>query len=187
MAGNGPARVSPEVGIQPDWAMLKQVHSAMVVEATSPGRMGQGDALVTQTVGLPIAVLMADCGGIVLEAGNTVGVVHAGWRGVVAGVVAEAARYIEENMADRVLRAALGPLIGPCCFEVGEEVAARFPGWESTTRWGTRSVDLAAAIRAQAPDAVWWSADACTRCGEGWFSHRRNGTVSRMAAIGWMS
>lgn len=180
--------VSTKIGIRNEWATVRQVHGATVLEVTRPGRAGVGDALVTRVAGLPLAILTADCGGIVLESDRAVGVVHAGWRGVTAGVVAEAAAYIEgvSEGRDRVSKAAIGPLIGPCCFEVGDEVVERFEGWESTTRWGTRSVDLGEAIRAQVPDASWWSADACTRCGGGWFSFRATGTRSRMAAIGWM-
>lgn len=183
-----PASVSTRIGIAPEWATVRQVHGAAVLEVARPGRAGVGDALVTRAVGLPLAVFTADCGGIVLESDSAVGVVHAGWRGVAAGVVAEATGYIEgvSEGRDRVSRAAVGPLIGPCCFEVGDEVAERFEGWECTTRWGTRSVDLGEAIRAQVPHASWWSADACTRCGEGWFSFRATGTRSRMAAIGWI-
>ena len=188
MAGGKPASVSMRIGIRPEWATVRQVHGADVLEVTRAGRAGAGDALVTRSTGLPLAVLTADCGGVVLESDGAVGVVHAGWRGVAAGVVAEAAAYLEtvSKGRDPVSRAAVGPLIGSCCFEVGDEVVERFEGWESTTRWGTGSVDLGEAIRAQVPDASWWSADACTRCGEGWFSFRATGTKSRMAAIGWI-
>ena len=188
MVRRGPASVSMSIGIQPEWATIRQVHGAAVLEVARPGRAGVGDALVTRAIGLPLAVLTADCGGIVLESDGAVGVVHAGWRGVAAGVVAEAAGYLEglSEGRKRVSRAAVGPLIGPCCFEVGDEVVERLGGWQSTTRWGTTSVDLGEAIRAQVPGASWWSADACTRCGEGWFSFRATGTESRMAAIGWM-
>lgn len=188
MARRRSASVPMSIGIRSEWATVRQVHGADVKAVTRPGRAGIGDALVTRTVGLPLAVFTADCGGIVLESNSAVGVVHAGWRGVAAGVVAKAAAYLEQvsDGRDRVSRVAVGPLIGPCCFEVGDEVAERFGGWESTTRWGTRSVDLGEAIRAQVPGASWWSADACTRCGDGWFSFRATGTKSRMATIGWI-
>ena len=128
-----------------------------------------------------VAVLTADCGGIVLESDTTVAAVHAGWRGAAAGVVGHTATAM-----DGVRRAALGPTIGPCCYEVGPEVADRFAGHLATTTWGTTSVDLASAIRAQLADVQWWQADACTRCGDGWFSHRGSATAERQAAIGWL-
>ncbi len=106
---------------------------------------------------------------------------HAGWRGAAAGVMGQAT-----SAMGGVRRAALGPTIGSCCYEVGPEVAAQFTGHLATTTWGTTSVDLASAIRAQLPDVEWWQADACTRCGEGWFSHRGTATPERQAAIGWL-
>ena len=159
-----------------------------MLEVDQPGPAGEGDALATGGRSLPLAVFTADCAAVVLESEAAVAVVHAGWRGAAAGVVSHAARYLERRMAwrDPVLRAAMGPLIGPCCFEVGDEVAALFPGRETTTTWRTRSVDLGEIIRAQLPDVMWWSLDACTRCGDGWFSHRATGTRNRQAAIGWI-
>lgn len=180
--------VSVQLGIQPDWATARQFHGSELLEVTEPGQAGDGDALLTSSRRLPLAVLTADCAAVVLESAHAVAVVHAGWRGAAAGIVSDAALYLERRTAHRepVLRAAMGPLIGPCCFEVGDEVAAVFPGWEATTTWRTTSVDLGAAIRAQIPGVTWWSLDACTRCGDGWFSHRANATRSRLAAIGWM-
>ncbi|MCY4370110.1 MAG: polyphenol oxidase family protein [bacterium] len=180
--------VSTQLGIKPEWATARQIHGAKLLEVKEPGRAGEGDALFTVSRALPLAVFTADCAAIVLESAGAVAVVHAGWRGAAAGVVSDAAGYLEERASrhEPVLRAAMGPLIGPCCFEVGDEVAAVFPGWESTTTWRTTSVDLGGAIRAQVPGAKWWSLDACTRCGDGWFSHRANATRFRQAAIGWI-
>ena len=175
--------VSTGLGIPSEWATVTQVHGTEVVDVEGAGPAGEGDALATGSRSLPLAVMTADCGGVVLETTAAVAVVHVGWRGVAAGVVANAARHLAPFGG--VVRAALGPTIGPCCFEVGAEVATLFPRHASTTDWGTTSVDLRAAIRAQIPDTVWWTADACTRCGEGWFSHRGNGTRYRLAALGW--
>lgn len=179
--------VSEELGIPSAWAALRQVHGARVVEVDRPGPAGEGDALATARRRLPLAVFTADCAGVVLESAGAVAVVHAGWRGAAAGAVAEAAACLErEQLGGAVLRAAAGPALGPCCFEVGPEVARLFPGHRSRTSWNTESVDLGAALRAQAPRASWWSAGACTRCRPGWFSHRRDGRPDRLAAIGWM-
>lgn len=188
MARGDNRAVSTEVGIPTEWAMVRQVHGAGVVAVTSAGRAGDGDALVTLRRGLPLSVFTADCAGVVLEAEAAVAVAHAGWRGAAAGVVSETVRGLRRLLGERgrVARAALGPMIGPCCFEVGDDVAGLFPGYEASTSWGAGAVDLGAAIRDQAPGASWWSADACTCCGDGWFSHRADGAASRMAAIGWI-
>ena len=188
MARGDRAEVSARLGIRDHWATAKQIHGARVLDVTASGRAGSADALVTSKNDLPVAVFTADCAGVVLETARAVAVVHAGWRGAAAGVVANAARRLERGTSryGPVRRAALGPLIGPCCFEVGDEVAALFPGWETATTWKTTSVDLRGLIRAQVPSAVWWSMDDCTMCGEEWFSHRADGTHSRQAAIGWI-
>ncbi len=188
MAREDRTEVSDRLGIPGDWATARQVHGDRVLAVEDPGHAGAGDALVTTRNDLPLAVMTADCAGVVLETDGAVAVVHAGWRGAAAGVVANAAGYLERRAGryEPVRRAAIGPLIGPCCFEVGDEVAAVFPGRETMTTWNTTSVDLRGAIRAQVPSAEWWSLDDCTKCGAGWYSYRADGTCSRQAAIGWI-
>ena len=181
--------VSRSLGIRPEWASsLKQVHGADVITATGPGRSEPGDALVTDVVGLPLAIMTADCVGVVLETEHAVGVAHAGWRGVLAGVVAEAARRVERmgRRTGPVLRAATGPLIGSCCFEVGPEVAGLFHDRYVKSTGGMTTVDLGTAVREQVPGAEWWSVEACTRCEDGWFSFRADRTGLRQATIGWI-
>ena len=188
MVSGDRADVSSALGITAEWASLRQVHGKDVLTATEPGRAGPGDALVTGARGLPLAVMTADCVGGVLETEDAVGVAHAGWRGVVAGVVAAAARRLEclGSRPGPVLRAAAGPLIGPCCFEVGPEVAGLFHDRHVKSTGGMTTVDLATAVREQVPHAEWWSVEACTRCEEGWFSFRADRTGHRQAALGWI-
>jgi copper oxidase (laccase) domain-containing protein len=121
----------------------------------------------------------------VIEADGGVGVAHAGWRGVEAGVV-EHLRATMESAGWNLLRSAIGPGIGPCCFEVGPEVAARFPENTSTTTWGTVGVDLPAAVASQLAGLEVWQARSCTRCSDEYFSHRRDATRARMAGIAWL-
>ena len=82
--------------------------------------------------------------------------------------------------------AAVGPGINPCCFEVGSEVAEVFPGSVAETSWGTVSIDLPAVARRDLAGIETWGSGACTRHEEGWFSHRKDGTSKRLAAIGWV-
>ena len=72
--------VSEELGISPDWAFVHQVHGATVAVATEPGNLGDADAIVSSSLGLPIAVATADCVAVIIEARDAVAVVHAGWR-----------------------------------------------------------------------------------------------------------
>jgi len=85
------------------------------------GNCGDGDALVTVEPGLALLVVTADCVPVLLAAGTKVAAVHAGWRGFVDGVVAATLAQFEDP---RRVTAWIGPAIGPCCYEVGEEVAA---------------------------------------------------------------
>jgi hypothetical protein len=177
--------VSSDLAISNTWATVQQVHGGAVVEANRPGSLGDADALYTGTAGLPLAVFTADCLAVVLEADRGVGIAHAGWRGVVAGVV-DNLKVSMEAAGWNLLRAAIGPGIGPCCFEVGPEVAALFPADPSTTTWGTASVDLPAAVASRLDGLEIWNAGVCTRCSDGFFSHRRDETPARMAGIVWM-
>jgi YfiH family protein len=107
-------------------ATLRQIHSDIVVYADRDGCLAEGDALLSDTPGRLVGVKTADCLPILLvdERHRTVAAVHAGWRGAVTGVVrstlrAMAARW---NTDAEDVHAALGPGIGPCCFEVGPDV-----------------------------------------------------------------
>lgn len=178
-------RLSSSLNISPAWASVRQVHGAGVVQAREPGEQGEADAVWTSVRSLPLAVFTADCLGVVLHGDGAVGVAHAGWRGAAAGVVAELRRAMEAAGV-APLRAWLGPGIEPCCFEVGAEVAQRFPGRVSTTTWGSTSVDLSGAVTDQLDGLEVWNARRCTRHHDDLYSHRRNRTRQRMAAIGWM-
>ena len=117
------------------WA--RQVHgtTCLVADARPPGEIGEGDALITTRPGAPLAVFTADCVAVVVaepERG-VLAVAHAGWRGTVAGILGRLVRTLAERFAVRPerLRAAIGPSIGPCCYEVDEPVVgplrAAFP------------------------------------------------------------
>ncbi|HEX6299105.1 MAG TPA: polyphenol oxidase family protein [Acidimicrobiia bacterium] len=172
------------IGLDQDWAEVTQVHGDTVIEATEPGVGGEADALWTTQRGLPLAVFTADCFGVVLVADGAVGVAHAGWRGLVAGVVPKLRAAMDEA-GNAPVRAAVGPGIGPCCFEVGSEVAELFTA-EATTTWETDSVDLRAELSEQLAGLDVWTANACTFHDPGWFSHRFDGTTKRLATIGWV-
>jgi len=177
--------VSSWLGISRQWATLRQVHGTRVVKAGGPGELDEADSIWTEQPGLPLAVFTADCFGVVLLADGAVGVAHAGWRGVSAGVVSR----LREEMAGHghpPRRAAIGPGIGPCCFEVGPEVAERFPADAAETSWGSTSVDLASALRRELDGIDVWVSGACTMHDPGHFSHRHTRTLLRHATIAWI-
>lgn len=181
----GLREVSRRLGIPAEWAILRQVHGTAVVRAAGPGPLGDGDAAFTTEGDLPLGVSTADCYPVIVEGVGGAGIAHAGWRGVAAGVVAA---LVEAMVAGGVTprRAAIGPGIGPCCFEVGAEVAERFPEWRTTTTWGTTSVDLRRGLAASLRGLDLWVSEDCTMCGTGYHSHRRDGTSRRQMAVAWL-
>lgn len=179
------ADLARRLGISDRWATLTQVHGSKVVEVDRPGLQGEADAMFTATSGLPLAIFTADCAGVVVQAPGAVGVAHAGWRGAASGVV-EALVTGMRRAGFEPATAAIGPALGPCCLEVGPEVSARFDGFTARTSWDSESIDLEQAITSQLGGMKVWAANRCTLHEPGWFSHRRDGTVARMATIAWL-
>ena len=177
-------RFANSLGISGDWATVSQVHGAHVVEAHRDGDLGSADGIFTKQPGVPIAVFAADCVPVVLESEVGVGVAHAGWRGLVGGVV-EAVRVAMSQAGAPARRAAIGPSIGPCCYEVGPEVIEKLSAFGNTTTWGAPSVDLRAAAISQLGDLAVEDVSVCTHHGDG-FSHRRDKTTARHATVAWV-
>ena len=187
------------------WATLRQVHSARVLradharlgqgppEALPP--LGEGDALVTAEPGILLAVLVADCAPVLLAdpAAGAVAAVHAGWRGLAAGVVEAAVEALAALGADPAATVGLvGPAVGGCCYEVGEDVratvGARCPAALATTRAGRPALDPAlgaAEALARAGVGEVRVAGECTFDHPGrHFSHRRDhGRTGRQAGL----
>jgi purine-nucleoside/S-methyl-5'-thioadenosine phosphorylase / adenosine deaminase len=182
---NRRALVSGALGINAEWAFLNQVHGAEVRNASRSGNLGDGDAIVAFTPGIPIMVATADCVPIAIEAERAVAVVHAGWRGAVAGVLLETLRTLREA-GHEPLRAAIGPAIGACCYEVGPEVAERFPGFVAQTTWGSPSVDIPAFLAGQLAGVEVWRSDECTFTSERMNSWRRDHSKQRQVAVAWL-
>jgi hypothetical protein len=177
---------------QPGLASLNQVHSSICIYAgDKQGRLGEGDALITDVPGAMVAVRTADCIPVLLvdTRHRAVAAVHAGWRGTVQRISALTVDAMTSRFGSRPqdLTAAIGPGIGPCCYEVGEEVAVQFP--ERTNLQGRTRVDLPEANRRQliaaglSPERI-YKAGLCTCCsGEEFYSWRREHTRSgRMIA-----
>jgi YfiH family protein len=170
-------------------AWLAQIHSAIVHEAR-PGLVGEGDALVSGARRLGLVVATADCVPVMIAGASRLAAVHAGWRGVAGRVVERAL----ERLAEPARVAWIGPAIGGCCYEVGDEVAAAVVAASdpAVLRPGPRErphLDLEAAVAAQLARAGVGEirrASLCTRCSEEFWSHRRDGTAAgRNLALIW--
>ncbi len=181
-------------------AMVRQVHGTTVHLANDdwPDVTGdelisltEGDAVVTTSGDLAPMVLVADCLPVALAAGGAVAMVHAGWRGLAEGVLYAAVRILHEQTGSEVVQAAIGPGIGSCCYEVGEEVHRQFARYGERARHG-QNLDLRAIARFQLERAgvdVLHDVDLCTSCSpELFFSHRRDrGVTGRQAGLIWLS
>jgi YfiH family protein len=178
------ASIASELGITDQWAFVDQVHGSVTVDVIEPGNHGRADGLSTRCGGLPLAIGTADCVPVALVGETAVALIHAGWRGVAAGIVK---RAFDEAPESTYATAVIGPRIGPCCYEVTTDVIEAIGGFESRTVQGTASVDLGAAIVSQTSDRVTIvDLPFCTKCDEGFASHRRNGTKVRQVSLAWL-
>jgi YfiH family protein len=187
---------------------MKQVHGDHVleVEDATIKEAGEADAMVTAQPGVFLGVLTADCVPILMIAAKErlAAVVHAGWRGSLAGLAAKAVNCFVDrfHVAPDSLEAALGPSIGACCYEVGDDVVNPL-----VARWGRLVEDSISAGAAKPhvdlrrlnrriiasaglPVERIFEIGPCTKCaGDEFFSYRREGkeTGRQMSVIGWMS
>ena len=176
---------------------MNQVHGARCVPAEAAWHGIFADACVAHGANVVCAVLTADCLPVLLcdERGTAVAAVHAGWRGIAAGVVEAAIR--EMAVPRGRLLAWLGPAIGPQAYEVGDDVRKVFlnEDWGATAAFERRGekwlCDLYALARrrlAAAGVSRVFGGGLCTfRDGGRFFSFRRDGTTGRMASVIWLS
>lgn len=170
----------------------RQVHGTTVRRATdAPSEtrpVEAEDGQATALTGHPALVFTADCLPVLLAADGAVAAIHAGWRGLSAGILEEGVRALRALGADGPVQGLVGPGARGCCYEVGEEVQAAFAGYDA--RVGERKLDLAAVARAklaEAGAAEVHDVGLCTICEPGlFFSHRRdNGVTGRQAGVVW--
>jgi YfiH family protein len=178
-------------------ARLKQVHGAVVhtVGRDWAGTHLTGDGLVTATPGIALGVFTADCVPILMvdSRRRIAAALHAGWRGALAGIAGAGVRAMEAALgaARQDIRAALGPAIGLCCFEVDGELADRFAReirgarrYTRTGRPGKAFLDLRAILKDELQAAGLYESNIeivgpCTRCAnEQYFSRRGAGGVA---------
>jgi hypothetical protein len=175
-------------------AMIRQVHGSGVKRLTGApdpaAPLQELDGQATCARELAPIVLVADCLPIAVAGDGAAAILHAGWRGLASGIIAEGVRAVRELGASEPLAAAIGPGAGVCCYEVGEEVHARFEPYGPAARNG-RNLDLKAIARIQLERAGVASVrdlGLCTICDEDFFSHRRDrGITGRQAGVVWLS
>lgn len=181
----------------PVW--LRQVHGTHVAYAHDAPAMHEtgADAAVTDRVGLPCAVMVADCLPVLFcdMAGTVVGTAHAGWRGLCAGVLENTVAAMQVPPAK--IMAYMGPAIGPHAFEVGAEVRVAFMAADADADASFSAIGnekyladiykLAKLFLTRAGVTALYGGEFCT-VGEPerFFSYRRDGVTGRMAAAVWL-
>lgn len=167
-----------EVPPRDDVVLGRQVHGGRVVV---DGAGEEADGQATAREGVAVGVRTADCLPVALVAPEAVAAVHAGWRGLAAGVLEEGVRVLRDELGATRIEAAIGPAAGPCCYEVGDEVRAALGV-------RTAAADLPALaearLRAAGVDEV-HQAGRCTICDERLHSFRRDATTERQLGIVW--
>jgi polyphenol oxidase len=183
-------RLCEAVGARTDrLAMNRQVHAATVNRA-APGERGrEGDGLWTDERGVPMLKLTADCLPVALARRNgepALALLHAGRLGLLEGILQAGVATLGGRVA-----AAVGPAIGPCCYEVGDDIADTYRARFGNSAVRGRNLDLWSvtdSILREAGVVSVERVDVCTACNLEFFSHRRDGGVTgRQGVIGYVA
>jgi YfiH family protein len=188
-------RASLEAEIGVELRYTRQVHGPEVARIAKPGRtreLLEADGQATAIRGVAPAALVADCLPVAIAARGAIAMLHAGWRGLAAGIIQEGVAAVRELGGSGRLEAAIGPGAGGCCYEVGEEVKGAFDERFPHARKG-RNLDLKVIARSlleQAGVSAVHDLGICTICADRdlFYSHRRdNGVTGRQAGVVWLN
>jgi len=180
------------------FAYVRQVHGSLVVQARkedpSPDheRWREADGQVTVMPDTPVLVLVADCLPIALSAPGAVGMLHAGWQGLAAGVIEQGVLAMQALVGDQPIDAAIGPGAGACCYEVNKDMEQAF-SVDGPEVFNNSRLDLKLVARRrlrQAGVVTVYDVGLCTICSDPslFFSHRRDkGLTGRQAGLIWRS
>lgn len=190
------AMLAASLGLAREPWWLEQVHGDTVVRLDGPVPARRGDGAITATPGQVAVVMVADCLPVLLcdRHGREVAAVHAGWRGLAAGIIGRAVACFAAAPGELI--AWLGPCIGPRAYAVGAEQRARFVAADArhdaafVARDGQWFMDLALVARQQLAALGVRSISSAARCvhddARTFYSYRRDGETGRMAALVWL-
>jgi YfiH family protein len=163
-----------------------QVHGTIVRRVTDDGRpeLVEADGQATDRRDVAVMVQVADCLPIAVAAPGAVAMLHAGWRGLAAGVVEEGVAAVRDLSGGGALMAVIGPGARGCCYEVGDELRSVFGEHSRTIDLPTVAARRLAALGVEAIEDV----GRCTICDERFFSYRREREgAGRQAAMAWLT
>jgi polyphenol oxidase len=177
------------------WTVLSQVHGARIVVVETPGAAHgeSADGSASAISGAALAVTTADCAPVALASPEGVfAVVHAGWRGLRAGVV-EAGVQAMRRLGATTVDAVIGPCIHVCCYTFSPddlaEIARKLgPSVKGVDSAGRPALDLPAGVSAALHSSgahLLDQSSMCTCCSEGLWSYRSDGTARRQATVAW--
>lgn len=190
-------RVSRVLGV-PMNELAELVHGDEVIEVGSVEESFPliADGIITKVKGLALTFYYADCVPVFLvdPDNEAVGIVHAGWRGTLKGISEKCVRKMADAFGSKPSRilAGIGPSIGPCCFEVGMDVAGEFAAWKDlvekrNNRWfvDLREINSSQILKAGIKPGNLYKSSLCTFCESRlFFSYRKaGGNTGRMAGI----
>jgi YfiH family protein len=181
-------RLRESLGLD-ELAYTHQVHGNTVVVRSSrrAAEEIEADGQATALAGTGVAALTADCVPVALGTTGAVAMLHAGWRGLAAGVLQEGVRTLRTLPGVVDIVAVVGPAAGPCCYEAGDDVREALGG----AHFDGSRVDLRAVACSRLRDAGVTEighVDVCTICDQRLFSHRREGAAAgRQAGVAWRS
>ena len=183
-------RLCAALGIEPErLALNRQVHGATVNRAEEGERTQNGDGLWTDEPGVPMLAFSADCLPIALARVNGnpgLALLHAGRMGLLEGILQAGAAALDGPAA-----AIVGPGIGPCCYEVGEDILTAYRGRFGPDVVRGRNLDLWSAAERVLHEAGVETVErlnVCTSCDDRFFSHRRDGAITgRQGVIGFVT
>jgi YfiH family protein len=183
-------RLSQRIGVR-RIARGRQVHGAVVArvrsaEDRSGDSLREADGQATALSEVAVMVLTADCLPVAVGCSCAVAMLHAGWRGLAAGVLEEGVLALEELGCSHAMSAVIGPGAGACCYEVGAEVHEALSGSSASGTLDLRALARRRLLNAGVADVR--DIDTCTICDERFFSHRREGACAgRQAGVAWLS
>ena len=173
----------------------RQVHGATVRRIASPGDLdaagpdqlsGEADGQATSIAGVAVMVGGADCLPVAVVGEGAVAMLHAGWRGLAAGVLQQGVEAVRELAGPGPLSALVGPGAGPCCYEVGPEVHEALGLAREDPHIDLPSVAASRLRAAGVPNVR--TLEMCTICDARFYSHRREGArAGRQAGIAWLT